>query len=670
MNKEEIQRQHIEYLEQLNKKDLEELRRRRADKGTKPLNNKEEIYLISELINIDKNNLYERINDGVTILDLAVENKELGYLILSKIGNTEEEASDFIFHLINHIDKIYKRKEEVSKNLMDIICKLCQLNVPAVNILVEQFEWESNINGPDKWGPDILSKGAISYLLSRDDDETPPLIETIIEKIKFKKEFLDIMLNKFLFSVKDSNGKIVEYEIKALLEMFEKYGDLTDFVNEIGMKSELLSDKAIEFFVTKKEDGRYPFEIFGEEKERFVFLLFEGHSLFLDKERREINQDVIDKFTEVAKTFETPDLSNQLIDWMWMHARPSTEVLIDESNHFLNENLPEISIKVREFHELLESFSETIEINNDNRRIIDYYIKSFHIAYANDPQLTTVALKAIIDGLRSDEINKEILYELQAFNKRFDGNDTGSAYCPGQKCIIIDGKQVTADTFIHETGHMLHEILDLSRMPKHKDFNMLALSLRSRIESLGIVDKFSEQYKKLTAHIYEQMRERLEEDEYFKSQFKDFDFDEILSKLNIDDDKMEFIKSRIEGNAKDFYVLHQMEAAVKQMGHFYTCINYPWLDATLDIMDAIFDGELHERKDFPGHGEDYYKRDEETRFQEIFANYFEIRLLAPDQVDVIKTIFGEEFVTYMDDYINEITAPYRNVQDETKGKRI
>ena len=91
-----------------------------------------------------------------------------------------------------------------------------------------------------------------------------------------------------------------------------------------------------------------------------------------------------------------------------------------------------------------------------------------------------------------------------------------------------------------------------------------------------------------------------------------------------------------------------------------------------DIIDAIYsgkaiDGGIMDIKDnntivenapkmAAGHGESYYQNSEVRQFEEIIANYMDIKLTDPNNklFSTLNTILGQEFVTFLDKRCNDI----------------
>ena len=110
------------------------------------------------------------------------------------------------------------------------------------------------------------------------------------------------------------------------------------------------------------------------------------------------------------------------------------------------------------------------------------------------------------------------------------------------------------------------------------------------------------------------------------------------------------------------------DCIIFEIEEIYRDLNYPWIDVISDMLDAIYGGELYD-KGLPGHGSAYYK-DEDSKFTEMFANYYFLKAMCPERIEVLRALTGDRLVDYMEGYMQRIMTPFMDTKETDETRRI
>ncbi len=417
------------------------------------------------------------------------------------------------------------------------------------------------------------------------------------------------------------------------------------------------------YFITPQDDGKYPFE-------RFTV-----SSDFWPDPYDDYDDD--NDPLESTVSYSDEEISWDDVDVIYNHSPMSRQEFLIQLIELLQAKgpdriMPNIYIRISKYlgegifsHIRDEEFLNLIDelkliVNNEYQEIMEYYISCFCIVYKNNPDLAKFSLQLLIESIKSNTIDESIFFEYKRFCKLTNMNVKTSCYIPyltnhTKKCIVMKGKSFNPFTFIHETGHMIHDLLDELKMPTQMDFEYIINETKNHISQLEI-EKFKEEYDSLFIEVRDKMREKLENDENFQWHC---DFDLLLSKLDIPSDIKEVVQNTlVSPDERERFLTTQKEGLIYEMTITYIYTYYPWYDAISDIIDAIYEG-IYSIWGFTGHGRDYYKDDNSKRFKEIFANYYLICALCPDKLELLKQLLGEKFIDYMSQYMSEIKDRYQ-----------
>lgn len=141
----------------------------------------------------------------------------------------------------------------------------------------------------------------------------------------------------------------------------------------------------------------------------------------------------------------------------------------------------------------------------------------------------------------------------------------------------------------------------------------------------------------------------------------------ICKEIELDELLQNFIQAKKDGDINSY----SLKSNSKTINRSFTNISSTVYKIE-DIIDAIYsgkaiDGGIMDIKDnntivekapkmTAGHGESYYQNSEVRQFEEIMANYMDIKLTDPNNklFSTLNTILGQEFVTFLDKRCNDI----------------
>ncbi len=425
----------------------------------------------------------------------------------------------------------------------------------------------------------------------------------------------------------------------------------------------LLGIDSINYLITK-DGGRRPIDNVDNIK-YIVIRLFEEYMKQYKNNRNEIDATMIDKFKLLAEELNYQELKDIIADKVLGKATISKMTMYEQGNYLVDElnNTQEVD---EEFNDLMSVFNEVVSINPKYQYLKDIYVKCFYQVYSRNPVLAKTTIRLITDLIKTGRI-KELLADDTDYYSREDtyGENNGSGYQRGPKTIVIDKEGLNIGTLLHETGHLIHDMLDNSNVPDN--FHEIMDRVKQDLDKRGIPEKFYNEIKKIQDAVKEKMYKRLEEDEFFINLFNNFNFEEILPTLNIPHEYIEFIKNNASSELKEKYIKSFKEIVVEDMARIYIETYYPWIRSVSDIIDSIYEGSyLRNHKGVYGHDIDYYKGRDDARFAENFANYYQICSIHPEKMEMIRELFGNEFIELMSNYYDQIVGSYHF--SEEKGK--
>jgi len=655
----------------------------------------ENLEFIIPMVRGSENILFEKIN-GKNLIDLLFDNceNEIIYQLLCNImsmisistvkyllGNIDKDILKKVFVYLNdniflyyftksqdgkyHIENFINNKDYIFDIISYYLDKIeYEGKLVSFNLIIRWQEISERINDEnlfikilDKcFQNELLDDSVYKYFFTKQSDNKYPF-----ERLnKYKKELFEELVYEYLYKIDNSNDKMSLAFLEILKDICERSSN-REFLGEIidrCLVSSNFDQSVFDYYFTKQSDNKYPLEnltIYGTEIIRdFTFSYID-----LLQTNNRFNYQSINKIKEICEKINNNKLFEDVMEYYLKNLdMTEPDVLVEESNYFLREEEPK-SVVDYEFNELINTLKKEMTYNESYNNIIDYFINSFYISYNNNSKLTKFTLQVIIKNLKNGNLDKNLLYEYYYYYGKTIKRPT-SIYDIEGKCIVLDGINISPSTSIHENGHLIHDMLDYSNVPD--DFNEFINSLSYKINSKEI-DKFKELFSKLGEKVKNEMIQRLEQDDFFKKLYDNLNFSDILSTLYIDFDLKEFIENYSTEQIKKVFIEEQRNIIIDQMINLYLRINEPFLVILSDILDAIYEGKMHEEM-FPGHGKEYYFGNDDNRFSEIFANYYTICMICPEKINELRNILGQDFIDYMDSYLRKISDSFKETKKE------
>ena len=305
---------------------------------------------------------------------------------------------------------------------------------------------------------------------------------------------------------------------------------------------------------------------------------------------------------------------------------------------------------------------ETLIIGYRNALLVDYNI------YINE-------LRKLVE---TKEKNMKKFVYLRNDEKAYFKPVTGAVYAYNN----------VVDTLMHETGHALHSYLVDEKIPY--ECNYIIERARNNPEMLKKVEKYAKKYNEIREKITTKVEE--ESKVFFSTYFTPEKIKEIENNLSLsEEDKKEKFKSL--GILEEFlnvilkelftveqYINHQKRIYVKEKVDAIFRSKYGSLMAIGDILDAIYEGELHsgflknEKGDkipkTAGHGISYYYDSTGKAFSEMVANFSSISKStnAHEMLDLLKSIIGDELYNTLSTFYYENIANVNEDQIQSSKK--
>lgn len=251
----------------------------------------------------------------------------------------------------------------------------------------------------------------------------------------------------------------------------------------------------------------------------------------------------------------------------------------------------------------------------------------------------------------------------------------------------VNSKNSNVSTILHETGHALHSYLANKNVPK--EYIEVIERVRLNPETLKRVEDYSNEYHNIKEKI------KIMVDEKYKTFFEIYfdlekkqQIDEFIKKSQ-DEKKIEFeglgipdyILDAILSNLfiTEEYIKHQKRIFINEYTESIMRSEFGAFMAIGDILDAIYEGELHSGvlkneigdkiKPTSGHGISYYF-DNKHGFDEMIANFSTI-VKSNDSVQMLKLLkdlVGEELYNMLSNYYyNYIVVSNQNGLEDMKS---
>ena len=597
--------------------------------------------LYNYLVEADENVLLLKINKKNTLLEELIK-KEKITKITTKIY---KEETIKILYKYGRLDLLCNvNKDLLNKSVRDILNNKKIPNLLLIDILLKNncdlnFEFSGfdlvtiakKLYENNRF--DLLAKAKILTLLNS-VNETETYFDYLLENIKNKSVKYD--LNDFIVSHYRTKIQAKFYLIIAKHDMMEYIDDLTE--------EELLNN----------EDDKTLLE----------------QLLILDK------QLTIDKVL-------TKSMKSKM---------PISIILKSYGIEQEDIDIPLIQSK----------FTDNYLTNDQQKRGIGplqiegtYLLKKLEALFNNDSKSDKLLVSILISGYRQALFNNYELYiqelrnlvEIKETNKNkffLKKSDKKTCFNIADGSIYADRSSV--ETILHETGHALHYYLTNFEVPEN--YETVVEKVRLNKKTLEKVEQFSKEYNEIQDKIETIILEKYKN--FFDLDFNDETTKEIILFLekSLIDKKEEFKFLGISEETLDTilnssftvyeYRQTQKRMFIKQYLDTMMRSEFGGFMAIADILDAIYEGELHSNllknengdiiKGTSGHGISYYYS-ESKRFKEIISDFSTIAKLSnsSEVLSRLKDIIGEELYNVLSDfYYNEIVISKNNKTQEFK----
>lgn len=246
----------------------------------------------------------------------------------------------------------------------------------------------------------------------------------------------------------------------------------------------------------------------------------------------------------------------------------------------------------------------------------------------------------------------------------------------------VHSDNIVVDTLMHETGHALHSYLSSEKIPKN--YEEIIKKTRENKRVIENVERFAKEYNKIKNEIHKIVEQKYEL--FFESYFNEKRKKEISDFLNKSkqEKKEEFkflnlsesiLYTILENSfTSEEYINHQKRLFIQENSDAIFRSEFGALMAIGDILDAIYEGELHSEvlknvngEAIPptaGHGISYYYDSPEKAFSEMIANFTSISKSknSNNMLDLLKSIVGEELYNMLNNFYNDNIIKYKKIQ--------
>jgi len=465
----------------------------------------------------------------------------------------------------------------------------------------------------------LLSKGKVGVLL-RNVDSNNTYLDYILMDIQTKK--IKVNLNEISL-YKCSNGAVAKFYltlakydmvpyVDRLTEdrLLEKENGVTLLENLLCLDSDLTLNKVISSEV---------------KKDMKVAVVLKS----LGFEQKEVN---IPLETEVIPTEYLEEQKNKLF------AGP----LLNEGEYLLNK-----------LQNLFLSDGES-EIN-----LVETLINAYRNALFLNHNLAIKELRNLVK-IKKKNI-KEFVYKV---------NDDNTCFNRG---IIYSEYPILGD-ILHETGHALHSYL--LNYDKPAEYDEAVIRVRQNPETIKKVESFSKEYNKIKKEAEEYAKKRCEEffkEYYTEEKIKNIELfltkskqekKEELSSLGLSESDLDVILN-VTLTVEE-YIEHQKRIYINELKHFILSIEFSSFASIADILDAIYEGELHSGvlknehgekiEKTAGHGIQYYSLTKHG-FDEIVADFATIvkSKNSEEMLKLLNHLIGDELYQLISEfYYNSI----------------
>lgn len=601
--------------------------------------------LYNYLQNTNENTLLLEINPNKTLLETLIEKN-----YIPTINNIyKEETINLLYKLkrldlINRVDntillkpisELFNNPELENKTFLEYMIDnnykpnlSYNINKEVLNILYQ------------KKRPDLLLEVDSSTLLKKIEETNDyTYFDYILECIKEGR--IKYNINKIKYSFYDINDIVKYYLIIAK-------NDMINYINELTKKDLFKDYKGLNLLTA---------------------LLSVDSNLTVNK----ILPNTIKKDPEIAAILKSYGFKQTDID------------IINNNNDYTTNNINDINNKLgigplyQEGEMLLKELEQLfLTDGKSDKHLIEGLISGYRNALIINYNTNIEEIRKLIE-VKKQNIDK--FYYIKEPDSGYFKPNTGSIHC--ENAII--------SVLLHETGHALHHYLAEDKVPDN--YIETVTKTRNNPETLTKVEKLANQYKEIIEKI------TLSIEKKYQEQFKNYyteekrkeisntltktkeEKKEVYKNLNIPEDQLDIILEDMY--TIEEYINHQKRIFIKENVEIILRNEFSSILAICDILDAIYEGKLHNNdlknikgekiKSTSGHGINYYYSTNHG-FDEMIANFASISKEndANEMLSLLKSIIGPELYNMISNFyyqnIIQINNEELNINKKKGGK--
>lgn len=639
--------------------------------------------------------LMSHYNKDNTIFHYLINEKNIIPNILNKIPNN----LIFIRFLMenNFYDYLKKANEEIQllkieseKILLEILIE--KGYKPEINFISKkktiEILYKNNMLDLIRDVSDDILLTSAEYLLKDESIGNKTFLEYMLDN-GYKLYFSDI-LNKDIIKIlykKQKFDLLVKADIKELLEPIDDNNTYFDYILDCIKENKLKADiQEFTYFINSIDDYvKY-------------YLIIAKHDMM------EYVSEV--KAKDLLKEYDGITLLNGLLN-------ADSDLTL---NKILTKSVkldPQIAVILNSRGLKQENADISSEKNNYTRKYLEeannslgigplpeegeFLLNQLQQLFLSDDKSDQELISALISGYRHslfinynvniEELKKMIEAKQKNFNRFYYIKEEDSGYfSPSKGSIFCDSAVV--EIILHETGHALHYYLAQNDVPE--SYQVITERARKNHETLKKVEEYADRFYQLKQKV-----ELLVEQKYknfFKNYYNEEKRKEIKNNLakSKNEKKEEYsslgiLKEQLEIILENMfteeeYIAHQKRIFIKENVDAIIRSEFGALMAIGDILDAIYEGNLHSEnqknqqgekiKKTPGHGIYYYYNNTSHGFDEMIANFASISKSkdSKEMLQLLKEIVGDELYSMISDFYYQNIVQLNKEQLEAEKK--
>lgn len=491
-----------------------------------------------------------------------------------------------------------------------------------------------------------------------------------VAKKLYEKNRIDLLIKgnlSVLLTSANEDKTYLDYILDNIKEKNIKFN-----LNEVSLFNYSVNEIARFYLLVAKHDMM---EYISELKEEKLLTEYEGKTL-LDELLDLDSKLTIDKV-----------ISNK--------TKSKMKIAIILKSRGLEQNDIDVPLEEKEFsNEYLSSVQNTLGIGPLLQEG-EVLLQRLYELFKSDGKSDLSLINALISGYRhalliNYEINIQELRNLVNVKESnmdkfvYEKSEEGAYFSPATGAINCDSMVV--ETLLHETGHALHYYLANNNVPR--EYEDVIKSIRDNPETLKKVEAYANKYHNIKENLEDIAHQKY--NYFFQKYFnadKTKEIEEFLTKsliekkeefnsLGLPEETLNIILNN--SFTSEEYVSHQKRIFIDEYIDSMLRSEFGAFMAIGDILDAIYEGELHSRvlknengefiKGTAGHGISYYYNIN-NGFYEMIANFASIVKSkdSSETLNLLKSIVGEELYNLLCEfYYDNIVVSKQEQLGETK----